>query len=123
MTNLTIPFSGFLDTLFRGTWIQVSILGFPAGGYKITLIDLIILAILAIAVNGIVEALTGRKAGSTLLAILITLLGAILVVTFVRLPFDFAIEGLRIVASLLGAVVIATFYTLLRGKAGKSGSH
>lgn len=121
--NITFPFNGPLDTVFRQTWIQVSVLGAPAGGYKITLIGLLILTILAIAVNGITERLTGKKAGSTLFSILITIVGTILVVTFVQLSFDFAIEGLRIIAALLGAIVISVFYVLLRGRMGGSSAH
>jgi hypothetical protein len=120
--NITFPFSGLSDTIFRGTWVQVSILGVPANGYRVTLVGLIILTVLAYAVNGIAQALTGNRLKTTLGAVFVTILGAILVGTFVRLPFDFAIEGLRIIASHLGAIINAVFYVLFRGKAsgGKS---
>jgi uncharacterized membrane protein YeaQ/YmgE (transglycosylase-associated protein family) len=115
--NLTfIPTSGFLDQLFHQTWLQFAILGLPAGGYRLNLIQLIILVIIALGANAITERLVGRKAGGLLLATLITVLGAALVEAYVTLPFDFAIEGVRIIAALLGAVVIAVFYTLIRGQ-------
>jgi hypothetical protein len=116
--NLVLPLHGFADTLFRGTWIQVSVLGYPAGGYRVTLIGLLVLGVLAFAVNGIVERLTGRKFGSTFATLLLVILGAILVGAFVLLPFDFAIEGVRIIASLLGALVVAVFVVLVRHPKG-----
>jgi hypothetical protein len=120
MSNLTfIPTSGPLDTVFHQSWLAFSLLGMPAGGYKINGIDLLILLIIAIAANGITEQLAGRKAGGLLLATLITVLGSAIVQAYVTLPFDFALEGVRIVAALLGAVVIAVFYVLLLGQAGK----
>jgi len=118
--NLTfIPTSGPMDTIFHQSWLAFSLLGMPAGGYKINFIDLLILLIIAIAANGITERLAGRKAGGLLLATLLTVIGSALVQAYVTLPFDFALEGVRIVAALLGAVVIAVFYVLLLGQAGK----
>jgi hypothetical protein len=118
--NLTfIPTSGPLDEVFHQSWLAFSLLGMPAGGYKINFIDLLILLIIAIAANGITERLAGRKAGGLLLATLITMLGSALVQAYVTLPFDFALEGVRIVAALLGAVVIAVFYVLLLGQVSK----
>jgi uncharacterized protein YqgC (DUF456 family) len=118
--NIDLPLNGVFDTIFRQTWVQVSVLGAPSGGYKITLIDLIILALLALAVNGLTERLTSKKLGSMATAIVITIVGSILVVTFVNLPFDFAIEGLRVIAALLGSLVISVFYVLLRGQSSAS---
>ena len=115
--NLTfIPTSGPLDAIFHQSWLAFSVLGMPAGGYKLNFIDWIILLIIAITANGITERLAGRKAGGLLLATLITVLGSALVQAYVTLPFDFALEGVRIVAALLGAVVIAVFYVLLLGQ-------
>jgi uncharacterized membrane protein YeaQ/YmgE (transglycosylase-associated protein family) len=115
--NLTfIPKSGPLDVVFHQSWLAFSVLGMPAGGYKLNFIDWIILLIIAITANGITERLAGRKAGGLLLATLITVLGSALVQAYVTLPFDFALEGVRIVAALLGAVVIAVFYVLLLGQ-------
>jgi hypothetical protein len=115
--NLTfIPTSGPLDVVFHQSWLAFSVLGMPAGGYKLNFIDWIILLIIAITANGITERLAGRKAGGLLLATLITVLGSALVQAYVTLPFDFALEGVRVVAALLGAVVIAVFYVLLLGQ-------
>jgi len=115
--NLTfIPTRGPLDVVFHQSWLAFSVLGMPAGGYKLNFIDWIILLIIAITANGITERLAGRKAGGLLLATLITVLGSALVQAYVTLPFDFALEGVRIVAALLGAVVIAVFYVLLLGQ-------
>ncbi len=111
-----IPNSGIFDQIFHQTWIQVSVLGAPEGGYRITLIGLIIIALLALLVNAVTERLTSAKPGGLLAAIIITIVGAILAASFVNLPIDFAIEGVRIIAALLGAIVIAVFYTLIRGQ-------
>lgn len=111
-----IPTSGPLDQIFHQSWLAFSVLGMPAGGYKLNFIDLIILLIIALAANAITERLAGRKAGGLLLATIITVLGSALVQAYVLLPFDFALEGVRIVAALLGAVVIAVFYVLLLGQ-------
>jgi uncharacterized membrane protein YeaQ/YmgE (transglycosylase-associated protein family) len=113
-----IPNSGILDLIFHQTWLAFALLGWPSGGIKINLIQLIIVIILAIAVNGIAERLTSRKVGGMLTAVIITVIGSFLVATYVLLPFDFALEGVRIIAALLGAVVIAVFYNLIRGQVG-----
>jgi hypothetical protein len=119
ITNINfIPNSGILDDIFHKTWLAVSIAGFPANGYKLTLIGLIIIMIIAIAANGVTERLTGKKVGGMLVAVLITILGSYLFQAYVKLPFDFSIEGVAIIAALLGAIVIAVFYTLIRGAAG-----
>ena len=118
--NLTfIPTSGPLDLIFHKSWLAISVLGAPAGGYKVTFIALIILVIIALGANAITERLTGRKAGGLLLATLITVLGAALVQAYVLLGFDFALEGVRVIAALLGAVVIAVFYNLLRAQGSR----
>jgi len=114
-----IPNNGVLDQIFHQTWLSISVLGFPAGGYKITLIGLLIVLVIAIAANGITERLTSRKVGGLFAAVIVTLIGSWLFSAYVNLPFDFVLEGVRIVAALLGAVVIAVFYTLLRGQGGK----
>ena len=111
-----LPITGFLDTLFHQTWIAISVLGNPKPAYVITLIGLIITAILALTANFVTEFLTSRKVGSLFAATIITILGSILFQTFVLLPFDFALEGVRIIAALLGAIVVAVFYVLIRGK-------
>jgi hypothetical protein len=124
ISNVVLPLNGFANTLFRETWIQVSVLGHPAGGYRVTLIGLLVLGVLAFAVNGIVERMTGHKFGSTFASLVLVILGALLVGAFVLLPFDFAIEGVRIIASLLGALVVAVFVVLVRHpKGGGSSSH
>jgi len=121
--NITfIPNSGILDQIFHQTWLIVSILGFPKNGFKLTLIDLLIIMIIALAANAITEKLTSRKVGGLLAAVLVTILGSALFQAYVKLPFDFEIEGVRIVAALLGAIVIAVFYTLIKGSvSGKKG--
>lgn len=111
-----IPNSGPIDQIFHQTWLEVSVLGAPAGGYRITLIGLLIIVVIALAANAITERLTSSKAGGLLVATIITIIGSILAATYVKLPFDFAIEGVRIIAALLGAVIIAVFYTLIRSQ-------
>lgn len=113
-----IPSTGVLDTIFHKTVFTIQIAGFPKTPYRLTLIGLIIIMIIAIAANGITERLTSKKVG-LMTAVLITILGSALFAAYVNLPFDFSLEGVRIVAALLGAIVIAVFYTLLRGKGGK----
>ena len=51
---------------------------------------------------------------------LITILGSLLTAAFVRLPWDFIIEGVHILAALIGAVLIAVFYTLIRSSSSSS---
>jgi len=117
MTNITfIPTNGIADKIFHQTWLAVSVAGAPAGGYRITLIDLLIVLVIALAANGITEALTSRKVGGLFVAIVLTLIGAYLVAAYVHLPFDFALENVHIIAALIGAVVVAVFYTLIQGR-------
>lgn len=111
-----IPKTGIFNQIFHQTWIQVSVLGAPDGGYRITLIGLIIITLLALLVNAVTERLTSSKPGGLFVAIIITIIGAILAASFINLPFDFAIEGVRIIAALFGAIIIAVFYTLIRGQ-------
>ncbi|MGH2517059.1 MAG: hypothetical protein ACRDHP_15525 [Ktedonobacterales bacterium] len=110
-----IPNSGILDQIFHQTVLTLKILGFPAKGYTITLIGLIIILVIALAANAITERLTSRKVGGLFAAVIITLIGSAIFQAYVLLPFDFSLEGIRIIAALLGAVVIAVFVTLLRG--------
>lgn len=117
-----IPNSGILDTIFHKTWLDFKVFGNPtdpAYGYRLTLIGLIITAVIALAANYVTEFLTSKKVGSLFAATVITILGSILFQTFVLLPFDFGLEGVRVVAALLGAIVIAVFYVLIRGKVQK----
>jgi uncharacterized membrane-anchored protein YitT (DUF2179 family) len=109
---------GILKTIFIDTWVSLSLLGQPAGGFKLTLIDLIIVALLAFAVTALTEWLTGQKLGKLFTGMVVTIVGALLVVMFVRLPapLDFAIEDVPIVAALIGAIIVGVFYVLLRAR-------
>ena len=111
-----LPNSGPLDLIFHRTWIAISLLGVPDGGYELTLIGLIIVALLAFAVNVIIERLTGRKTGGLLRAVGFTLVGAFLVSAFVELPFEIEIEGVRIITTLIGALIVGVFYNLVKGQ-------
>jgi hypothetical protein len=117
--NLTfIPTTGFLDTLFHQSWIDIKVLGNPSGvGYRLTLIGLLITLVIALTANFVTEFLTSKKV-SLFTATVITILGSILFQTFVMLPFDFELEGVRVISALLGAIVVAVFYVLISGKAG-----
>ncbi len=114
-----IPNNGILDDIFHKTWLAVSIFGIPRDGYRVTLIGLIIILVIAIAAMAITERLTSKKLGGLFAGVLVTLLGSWLFSVYVNLPFDFALEGVRIIAALLGAVVIAVFYTLIKGQVSK----
>jgi uncharacterized membrane protein YeaQ/YmgE (transglycosylase-associated protein family) len=118
-----IPKGGFMDTLMHKSFIEFAIAGFPNPPFLLTLIGLIILTIIAIAVNGITEKLTGKKVGGVMAAIIFTVIGSALAVAFVKLPFDFELEGVRIIAALIGATVISVFYSLFRAQFSKSGGH
>jgi hypothetical protein len=107
--------NGFLDLLFHKTAITIEIFGWPKPPFSINLIQLIIILFLAFAVNGATERLTGRKV-SLLAAVIITVIGSWLFSSYVKLPFDFRLEGVRIIAAILGALIIAVFYTLIVGK-------
>jgi hypothetical protein len=113
-----IPDNPAMNLIFRQSWIEISIFGVPPNGYRVTFIGLIILIILALTVNAITEQLTSKKVGSLFFAIVLTILGSALTAAYVLLPFDFAVEGVRIIAALLGAVIIAVFWVLIRGAFG-----
>ena len=114
---------GILRTIFVDTWVSLSLFGQPAGGFKLTLIDLIIVALLAFAVTALTEWLTGHKLGKLFTGMVVTIIGALLVVMFVRLPapLDFQIEDVPIVAALIGAIVVGVFYVLLRARTSSGG--
>jgi hypothetical protein len=116
-TNLNfIPTDGgFLDLLFHQTKLTFEIFGWPRPPFSINLIQLIIVLFLAFAINGATERLTGRKVSLTL-AVIITVIGSYIFATYVKFPFDFSLEGVRIVAAVLGALIIAVFYTLIVGR-------
>ena len=118
--NITfIPTSGVLDLIFHQTWFAFSVLGAPPGGYRVTLIQLLIILVLALAINGITERLTTRRAGGLVVATILTIIGAALAAAYIRFPFDFALEGVRILAALLGAVILAVFYNLITGRVSR----
>jgi hypothetical protein len=110
-----IPTSGILDLLFHKTALTIEVLGQPQPPFSINLIQFIIVLFLAFSINGATERLTGRKVGMWT-AVIVTLIGSYLFAHYVNLPFDFAVEGVRIVAAILGALIIAVFYTLIVGK-------
>jgi hypothetical protein len=109
---------GILKTIFIDTWVSLSLFGQPAGGFKLTLIDLIIIGLLAFAVTAMTEWLTGQKLGNLFAGMIVTIIGALLVVMFVHLPkpLDFAIEDVAVVAALIGALVVGVFYSLMRAR-------
>ncbi|MGO8948032.1 MAG: hypothetical protein ACLQUY_10295 [Ktedonobacterales bacterium] len=109
---------GFFDLLFHKTALTIEVFGQPQPPFSINLIQFLIVLFLAFAINGATERLTGRKVGLTT-AVIVTLIGSWLCSTYVNLPFDFAIEGVRIVAAILGALIIAVFYTLIVGQGKK----
>jgi uncharacterized membrane protein YeaQ/YmgE (transglycosylase-associated protein family) len=126
--GFTIEFlhQGILKTIFIDSWLTFSLLGQPPNGFKLTLIDIIILVLIAYLVSAISERLTGKKLGGTFQATVITLLGTFIILAFARLPagLDFSIEDIQLIPALLGAILIAVFYTLIRaqfqqGKKGK----
>jgi hypothetical protein len=116
-----IPNNSAMDLIFHQIWIQVSVLNIPPDGYRVSFIGLIILVILALTVNAITERLTGKKVGSLFVAVLITVIGSVMTAAYVQLPFDFALEGVKIIAALIGAVIIAVFIVLIRGAFGGKG--
>ncbi len=121
-------FTGILKTIFYDTWLSFKLLGLPAApnrpdlspGFTLTLIDIIILVLVAFLVSYISEKLTGKKLGGMLKATVITLIGSWLALAFVNLPpgpmRDFAIEDVVIIPALLGAIIVAVFYTLIRAQ-------
>src|SRR5215471_4148024 len=115
--------AGILKTIFIDTWILLSLFGQPAGGFKLTLLDLVIVGLLAFAVTAITEWLTGRKIGNLFAGMLVTIIGAVLVLMFVRLPapLDFAIEDVAVIAALIGAIIVGVFYALIRARASSRG--
>ena len=114
--SFPIPKGSFFDLLFHQTNFSLQILGLLHPPFSINLIGLIIIVLIAFAANAVTERLTSNKAGGLFTAVLITLIGSYLFAAFVRFPFDFELEGVRIIAALLGAIIIAVFYTLIRGQ-------
>jgi hypothetical protein len=114
---------GILKTIFIDTGITFTILGQPAGGFHLTLLDLLIVALLAFAVTAITEWLTGRKIGNLFAGMLVTIIGALLVLMFVHLPapLDFTIENIAVVAALIGATIVGVFYSLARARTSSRG--
>ncbi len=114
-----IPHTGILNTIFYQTDLTIQVLDWPVNGYHINLIQLIILIVLALVVIFVTERLTSKKPGSLVTGVILTVIGAYLVETYARIPFDFAFEGVLIVSSLLGAIIVGVFYTLIRGQFSK----
>lgn len=114
-----IPQSGILNTIFHQTDMRIQVLDFPANGYYLNLIQLIILIVLAVVVNFVTERLTNKKPGGLVTGVVLTVIGAYIVETFAKIPFDFSFEGVLIVASLIGAIIVGVFYTLIRAQFSK----
>lgn len=111
-----IPSSGILNTIFHQTDMRIQVLDWPAQGYYINLIQLIILIILAVVVNFVIERLTTKKPGGLATGVVLTVIGAYLAETFAKIPFDFSFEGVLIIVSLVGAIIVGVFYTLIRAQ-------
>ncbi len=118
---ITFLHEGILKTIFIDTWLQFALFGQPPGGFRLTLIDILILVLIAYLVSFISEKLTEKKLGSTFQATVITLIGEFIIVAFTHLPagMDFAIEDVEIIPAILGAVIVAVFYTLIRAQLQK----
>lgn len=114
-----IPHTGLLNQIFYQTDLRVQVLDWPPKGYSINLIQLIVLIVLALVVNFVVERLTSKKPGGLATGVVLTVIGAYIVETYAKIPFDFAFEGVLIVASLIGALIVGVFYTLIRGQFSK----
>jgi uncharacterized membrane protein YeaQ/YmgE (transglycosylase-associated protein family) len=115
-----IPNSGILNTIFHQTDITVQVLDWPPKGYHLNLIQLIILLVLAVVVNAVTKYLTKSESGGLVTGVILTIIGAYLLETYARIPFDFALEGVLIIASLLGAIIVGVFYTLIRARFKRS---
>lgn len=117
-----IPHTGILDLIFYKTQAQLQVFGWPAKGYSINLIQLIIVLALAVIVVFVTERLTRGKVGGLLVGVIITLIGAFVIQAVTTSIPDFVFEGVRIVSSLVGAIIIGVFYILIRARfsGGKS---
>jgi uncharacterized membrane protein YeaQ/YmgE (transglycosylase-associated protein family) len=111
-----IPHTGVWNLVFYQTDLRIQVLDWPANGYSINLIQLIVLIVLAVVVNFVIERLTKKKPGGLVTGVILTVIGAYIVETFAKIPFDFAFEGVLIVASLIGAIIVGVFYTLIRAQ-------
>jgi drug/metabolite transporter (DMT)-like permease len=118
-----IPTTGFWNTVFNETWISFNIFGLLGNGFKITLAGILIVLVVGMAAVAIVERLVGEKPGKNLLAVaLLTILGAYIFASAVKLPFEIILQGFPIIAALLGAIVFGVFYVLIRKQMGSSSS-
>ena len=114
-----VPTNGILDTIFHKTSMTIQIMGWPAKGYSINLIQFIILLVLALIVVFVTERLTTSKVGGLAVGVIITLIGAYVIQSVTTGIPDLAIENVRVVSSLIGAIIISVFYTLIRARTSK----
>ena len=120
MKSNIIPSSGILDQIFHKTNMTIQVFGWPAKGYSINLIQLIILLLLAVIVVFVTEKLTRSKVGGLFVGVIITLIGAYIIQAATdKIPDLLSIEGVHIVYALIGAIIIAVFYTLIRAQFAK----
>lgn len=120
MKSNIIPSSGILDQIFHKTDMTIQVFGWPAKGYSINLIQLIILLLLAVIVVFVTEKLTKSKVGGLFVGVIITLIGAYIIQAATdKIPDLLSIEGVHIVYALIGAIIIAVFYTLIRAQFAK----
>jgi uncharacterized membrane protein YeaQ/YmgE (transglycosylase-associated protein family) len=116
-----IPTTGILNQIFHQTRMTVQVADWPAGGYSINLIQLLILLALAVIVVYVTEKLTKSKVGGLVAGVIITVIGAYIFQSVTNKVPDISIEGIRIVSSLIGAIIISVFYTLIRAQFSKGG--
>jgi uncharacterized membrane protein YeaQ/YmgE (transglycosylase-associated protein family) len=114
-----IPHSGVFDQIFYLTRATIQIFGFPANGYTIDLIQLLVVIVLAFLVIFVSERLTQKKTGGLVAGVLITFIGAFVIQALTNSIPDFVFEGVRIVSTLVGAIIIGVFYTLIRARFAK----
>lgn len=118
-----IPHTGVFNQIFYLTSARLHIFGWPAQGYSINLIQLIILLAIAVVVVYVTERLTKSKIGGLAVGVTVTLLGAFLIQSVTTHIPDFQFEGVRVISSLLGAIIIGVFYVLIRAQFAKGGGH
>ncbi len=119
MSFNTIPKTGVFNQIFHLTNVRVFVLGWPAQGYYINLIQFIILLVIAVVVIYVTERLTKTKVGGLAMGVILTLLGAFLIQSVTTKVPDFLFEGVRVVSSLIGAIIIGVFYVLIRAQFSK----
>jgi hypothetical protein len=117
---LVLEFLEFLEERVTTTLMEsgraLHVYGHPADSIGLTLQELLMLALVALAVDGVTEWLTGRRITRLLVGMVLTVLGSFLLLALLRTPapLGLVIENVVVIPMCVGGMLLIVLYLGIR---------